>query len=200
MQNISMSTKLMINLRDGIVTVEGSEEFVRTIYQDFKERIAKLTIFPAEPPRQLERHSSSSEEIAEHIPHRKIKSHRPPNAVIKKPRTDSYKLNFNTNLNLAGLDTFYDEWAPRNNFEKILIFAIFLRDRLQIAPCTAGDIYTCFHTLKSKTKTPEAFVQAFRDAQHRTHFIEFTSPQAVQITIAGDNHFNQKLKEKGSAR
>ena len=43
-----MSTKLTINLRDGILDVEGSEEFVREIYGDFKSEVAKRKIEAAE--------------------------------------------------------------------------------------------------------------------------------------------------------
>lgn len=35
-----MDTKLLINLHEGIVEVVGSEEFVRSVYDDFKDKIS----------------------------------------------------------------------------------------------------------------------------------------------------------------
>jgi hypothetical protein len=118
----------------------------------------------------------------------------------EKPRTVLAKPNFNSKLDTTGLADFYDEWKPENNSEKILVFDVFLRDRLKIAPCNADDIYTCFFVMKGKTKIPEAFQQAFITAKHRIHFIEFETTQSIEVTIPGDNWFAEqakKLKEAG---
>jgi hypothetical protein len=187
-----MTTKLAINLREGTVDVEGTEEFVRIVYDDFKDYLSKHAmrdvplpqIQQERTPLLVEQNTSRKKKIVK----------RDSSKEAEKTRAINYKPTFNTQLNLSGLDTFYDEWRPENNPEKILVFAVFLRDRLSIAPCTADDIYTCFFTLKTKTKTPAAFLQAFRDTQNRTHFIEFSSPTAIGLTITGENYFNEKLR------
>ena len=65
-------------------------------------------------------------------------------------------------------------------------------------PCTANDIYTCYFTLKSKTKMPGAFVQAIRDAHNKMHYINFASVDDIRVTIAGNNHFEHELAKAGS--
>src|SRR5688572_30798991 len=41
-------TKLNLNLRDGTLSVEGDEKFVRAIYDDFQQRISANLSSPAE--------------------------------------------------------------------------------------------------------------------------------------------------------
>jgi hypothetical protein len=196
-----MNTKLAINIREGTVEVEGDEAFVRSIYQDFKEHIGKLVALQPAAPKLLElppERAAIANETGQVQKSRAAR--RAGSAVIKKATAVEYKPAFNKDIDLSGLDSFYDAFGPSNHPEKILMFAIFLREKLKVTPCTADHIFTCYFTLKTKTKTPTAFVQAFRDAQGRFHYIEFVSPQDIQITIAGDNYFNEKLKRmKGSA-
>lgn len=196
MEAVSKPSKLVINLREGILDVQGEESFVRSIYDDFKERIGKAVVIETGSAPQFQKVESSSEAVRQIARKKKIK---PVQSTDGKVRVGEFKPSFNANLNLTGLSEFYKEWAPKNHPETILVFAIFLRDRLNIFPCTANDIYTCYFTLKSQVKTPEAFVQAFRNAENRTHYIRFESVDKIEITIAGDNFFAEK-KAKGDAK
>ncbi len=196
-------TKLAINLSEGTVQVEGTEEFVRFIYQDFKDSLSKQVVVRPLPAQTLDRDSPPAL-LTDETKSRKKRTQRKAsiNGNGEKPRPAAYKPTFNTKLDLATLEPFFDEWHPENNFEKILVCAVFLRDKLNIAPCTADDIYTCFFTLskKGKTKVPEAFKQAFIDCHNRTHYIEYKSPQEIQITIPGDNHSNEKKRKEQESR
>lgn len=194
-----MDTKLVVNFVERSVQVEGTEEFVRFVYQDFKDHLAEHAA--GQLPTKILVRGADSEQIAEEKDTPRKKSNRTNKGDNDKPKAAEYKPRFISDINLASLDEFYDAWKPTNNSEKILLFAVFLRDRLQIAPCNADQIYTCFFTLKGKTKTPVAFAQAFHNAKSRTHFIEFDSLQKIIITIAGDNHFNERLQDtKGTDR
>jgi hypothetical protein len=192
-----MNTKLAINIREGTVEVEGDEAFVRSIYQDFKEHIGKLVALQPAAPRALAvapDHPAITDESAAQSkkkPHRRGSSKAGENS-----RSADYKPTFDGSIDLSGLEEMYDEFDPENHSEKILLFAIFLRDTVKRVPCTADHIFTCYFTLKAKTETPAAFLQAFRTAQSRTHYIEYSSPQDIQITIPGDNFYNAKLKKK----
>jgi hypothetical protein len=195
------ATKLAINLSEGTVQVEGSEEFVRFIYQDFRDSLSKQVVVRPFSARSIEANSTPPLLEGESKAPKRSARKTSTSGSSEKQRSVIYKPKFNTQLDLSGLEQLFDEWKPENNFEKILIFAAFLRDKLNIAPCSADDIYTCFATLnrKGKTKIPEAFVQAFRDAQHRTHYIEFKSLQEIEITIPGDNRLNEKSRQGSGA-
>jgi len=197
-----MNTKLTINLRDGILDVEGSDEFVRAIYDDFKGEVARRLGSQNDPPPQIEGRVAG-EEAASEVPKASPKPSRAKRAGAsgggQKTRTGSdYKPTFDSTLNLKGLPELYDELGPLNAAEKILIFGIFLKERLKLESFTADHIYTCFFTVRDRTKIPEAFVQAFRDTQSRTHYIQVNSLQDITVTIAGSNHFEEMKKRKAA--
>lgn len=199
-----MNTKLTINMRDGILDAEGSEEFVRTIYEDFKGEVAKWPSTAPAPPHQIVAPVPNStnahiREIAGSDTKKQPAKGPTSNNEVSKKATTKYRPSFDATLNLKSLPTFYDEMAPQNASEKILIFASFLHETLGFQSCTADHIYTCFFTVKDKTKIPEAFEQAFRDAQSRTHFIQLNSLQDISITIAGNNHLEEMKKRKNAS-
>ena len=104
------------------------------------------------------------------------------------------------NLDLSKLEDFYAKFDPKNHREKILIFAVFMRDILKKAPCAADDIFSCYRTLKDQTEIPEAFLQAIRDTQNKGGYVELVSPTEIKITIAGENYFNKKLGRREAAK
>jgi hypothetical protein len=197
---MEQNTKLAINLNEGTVQVEGPEAFVRSVYEDFKDMFAKrrasgpaiLTVNaqPTSSPAQI---TDETTKLKRRVGR---KSARPD---TDGPRSADYKPKFRGDLDLKDLEAAYDAFKPKFHSEKMLLFAMFLREHFKIAPCTADDIFTCYETMKKKTATPEAFVQAFRDVDKRSHFIEFHSPQKIEITIAGSNFYQKKLKEMNEA-
>src|SRR5205807_1846246 len=132
-----MNARLTINLRDGLLEVEGAEDFVRTIYHDFKEQVARTALQPgpANAVEQLEHHSPPAEQPNER---RQKRSRRRPSAEGGKTKPSDSKPTFK-DLNLAGLGEFYDKFGPKNHNEKILSFVIFLRNQRKIKPCSAED-------------------------------------------------------------
>jgi hypothetical protein len=191
----ALSTKLTIDMRNGLVQAEGREEFVRSVYDDFKERVSRPLVIEPAHPRQLELPSSDDGAPSGDAQAKKARRRAADSSAAAKAA--AYRPTFNSGLDLSGLEAFYGQFDAASNSDKILLFAIYLRDKLGISPCTADDIYTCYFTLKHLTKIPTAFLQSFWNAQSRTHYIEFRSATEIVINIAGENHFNQKLKRKG---
>jgi hypothetical protein len=190
----SMNTKLTINLKDGILDVTGSEDFVRSIYDDFKNEIEKRQLIAGNVPRQIE--PAGVDEAAttidtQALPTRKRASSR------EKSRT-KYKPKFDPGLDIGGLPAFYGAVSPVNNFEKLLTFGMFLREQRGMESFSQDHIFTCFQAMREQTKTPEAFEQAFRDAQNRTHWIHANSMQDISIRIPGMNHFETMKKRKAA--
>jgi hypothetical protein len=195
----NVSTKLIINLKDGILDVNGSEEFVRSIYEDFKGEVAMRISLPPVGPRQI-----ASEAIAPptqiEIPVDKVKPIRTRRASNLGEGTKAkYKPKFDANLDVNGLVEYYAAVVPENNAENILTFAMFLKEHREMESVTADHIFTCFYTVRDRTKIPEAFEQSFRNTQHRTHYIQVNSMQDISVTIPGSNHFEEMKKRKAAA-
>jgi hypothetical protein len=182
----------------GVVELEGDEDFIREVYRDIsgdlKSKLAARTVV---------NEAQSQQEAAASLQHVAPKDNGAASDGRKStrqkaaatPRND-YKPSFKSNLDLKNLDNLYATHAPRNHSEKILLFVLYLQDDLKIVPCNADDIYSCYFTLKSKTKIPEAFVQALRDTKNKFGYIEFSSLDDIRITIAGYNYLHNNMKKK----
>lgn len=196
-----MTAKLRIDLTQGVLDIEGDEDFIKEIYADFKERVSEKKIRSTREDVVDDDDDASDSARAKSVSSKAPRSKRAPRRVEGengKSRVGAYKPQVDGNLNLASLAAFYDEAAPASHPEKILVFAIFLRDKLQKPTCNANDIYSCYFSLRAKTKIPQAFVQALRDTQNKGRFIDFNSVDEVSVTITGENHYQQMLTKKDS--
>ena len=198
-----MTTKLHINISQGIVDVEGDPDLVRAIYDDFKDQLLEAvkrappaSAAPAPAPPPIGNSESASEAPGKSKPKRRAPTKKKANGdenasgvVADSPKLDK-------NLDTSGLGAFYGKYAPKNNAEKILIFLKFMVDELSIESPNTDQVYTCFKA--TGDKIPKAFAQAFYDTSSKLGYIDFRSSTDLPITIAGDNHFNHSLKKKGA--
>lgn len=192
-----MQTKLHINLTQGIIDVEGDAEFVKAVYEDFKNRITENAVPTPPAAEQSATPVTNAGASAPAKPKRRTSARRKAGAAENGDagiNPDAPKLD--KNVDTSKLKAFYDQFEPGNAPEKILIFLKYLIEMAGIDNPNTDQVYTCFHSLKEKT--PNAYAQAFRDAASKRGFIEFNSPTDIQITIMGENHFNHDLKKKGA--
>lgn len=195
-----MTTKLHIDISQGVLDIEGDPELVREIYADFKVLLLSGAKFaqPAAAAAPAATPAGNGEEATPPAPKQKTKRR----VAAKKKASgdeggsgvvaDSPKLD--KNLDTSGLGAFYGQFTPKNNAEKILIFLKFLTESLHIESPNTDQVYTCFKA--TGDKIPKAFAQAFYDTSSKLGYIDFRSATDLPITIAGDNHFNHTLKKK----
>ena len=188
-----MHAKLYINISEGVVEVEGDPEFVREVYADFKDRLLNGLDNTPENPMP----NGSSVETKKSSPKRKERS--PAKKAAQADSNDSSidprNPKLDKNLDLSQLRDFFYQFEPKNNAEKILIFAKFLIDELKIDQPNIDQFYSCFIELKEKI--PTAFEQAFRDTHGRKYgYIKYKSANDISVPIKGTNHFNDRIKRK----
>lgn len=193
-----MTTKLHINISQGIIDVEGDPELVRAIYDDFKDQLlAGGTMQP--PPVEEVNEAGTTEENGKA---RGRSKRRPP--AKKRTASDETGPNISAdapkldkNLDTSGLVAFYERYEATNNPQKILVFLKFMNDELGIENPNTDQFYTCF--VKVNARVPKVFSQAFRDASGRNFgFIDYNSATDIKITKVGSNYFKFDLKKKGS--
>lgn len=196
------TAKLHIDLSQGVIDIEGDPEFVHEIYSDFKDQLASRAKLVSASANRSSRAGEVEGETVDAsgetpakpkakrraAPKKKAASEDASNGVV----ADAPKLD--KNLDTSTLGTFYGQFAPKNNAEKILIFLKFITDTLQIESPNTDQVYTCFK--RTGEKIPKAFAQAFYDTSTKHGFIDFRTSVDMPITIAGDNHFNHSLKRK----
>ena len=186
-----MTAKLQINMSEGMISVEGDEKFVQTIYADFRDRIVEMN------RNRVVRSDIALPRAATSVISADQKEKTTKGAAKKKGAgTHVYQPKVNPDLDLAKLPEFYAQFTTKNNSERILVFAVFIRDQLGIAPCSADDIYSCYFALKSQLEIPENMYQAFANAWSRTKWVQYISKDEIRITVAGENRYSEMTKSK----
>jgi len=185
-----MTAKLNIDLKQGLLHVEGTEEFVRAIYDDFKSRLTAAAAVPAAeaatPPANNNNGGGKPEARR--------------TQVRTKVSRGDFVPQFNRELDTSKLAAFYNQFELKNHPEKVLVFCMFLQDELKVEKITANDIFTCYTAMKAVTKTPKAFPQALRDAEGKNfHYIDVKAWDDIVVPISGSNYFHHDLKRKEAA-
>lgn len=191
-----MQSKLLIDLSQGRVEIEGDADLIREIYRDRKDRLLSEA-----PPGSFEGRQSSNgpedsaaaEPRSKSRPKRRSAPRRKAEGEDGSPGISPEAPKLDKNLDTVKLGAFYSQFTPKNNSDKILIFLKFITEELGMEKPNTDQVYTCFK--KTGEKIPNAYPQAFYTMAGRHGYIDYRSAIDIDITIAGDNHFNHELKK-----
>lgn len=175
--------KIHVNLQQGIIDIEGDETFVRDSFELVRSSMVALQKGAAIVQPTLSSHQAGSGAVDETQTPPAAKKQ--PTANAKNPGA-KYKPKIDPGTDLSQIEAFYNKYGPKNNREKMLVFAAYLRDVLKKSPCSADQLYTCFMGLKHMTKIPEAFDKNIRDAKVEG-LLEYEHINVINITTVGEN-------------
>lgn len=190
-------TKLKIDLKTGVLEVEGEEAFVKEVYQDYKDRLSSVGDFSSdnqvEDTQDDKVSSQNSEQKKTKIPKKK-------NAKAKdgNKRKESYSLVTNLDLldkdNKKALKDFYTEKAPSNAMEKNAVFVYYLQKEAKITTITVNHVYTCYKHMS--VPVPGAFRQSLADTSSKKGWIDTKSMENITIPTLGENFVEHGLGKK----
>jgi hypothetical protein len=214
-----MTTKLKIDLTQGILEVEGSETFVKAIYRDFKtqflgeeaveeeksnstrpkrRRKTKSTKAKATPPAQPEK----VDELAP--PDQKPESPPSPDGPLEAPaparkrpsQTYTYMedLELKATADHLSLVEFMDSKLPITNEERNLVFLYYLQYIIKHKPIKLDDIYTCYVT--GKIRVPLNIEQSLQKTADSVNWIKITKNGNMTVTAEGKRYVEEQLPKK----
>ena len=180
-----MDAKLRIDLSQKILEMEGSEEFVREIYNDFRDKIS--TISQATPKKVNEKLETKAEV--------------PATSKGKQRQPKKETLSIVKDLNLAeqgdklSLKDFFSKYTPSNNFERNLIFVYYLQNIAKETAITTDHMFTCYRHVG--VKIPRAFKQSLRDTASQKGWIDTSSSEDIKVTTHGINYIEHDITKAG---
>jgi hypothetical protein len=183
------ASKLHIDLSQGILDVEGADDFVLTIYNDFKDRLN----FGARqaPPPTASAHSNNETETTKSPLHANGAS-----KGRKKPReSQSIVKDLDLSKGKHGrLKDFYGKYETKTNFERNLVFVYFLQHELGISGITDNHIFTCYRDVGAKL--PTALRQSLFDTSNRNGWLDTSDMSNIVVATPGMNHIEHDLPKK----
>ena len=189
--------RLKIDIRAGMLEVEGDEPFIREIYGDFKNRLnGPGNGAPGNGESSVtEEQERDAEEPLKQVEEPPKRRQRSSGGGAK----ESYALNKHLNLfgkdGKAPLKKFYDEKKPDTAVQRNALFVYYLKNVIGHSPVTLDDIYTCYSEVK--VKAPDAFRQSIKDTSgSRYGYIDAKNMDDIQIPLRGTQFVEHDLPPK----
>lgn len=174
-------TKIKIDLNTGFIEVEGDDEFVKSVYQDYKENILSGLIMNGIKTKEINPTNIENS--------KNIKTGKTTNKKNGK-RKESYSIA--KDLDLSGksgklsLKEFYAKENPRNALERNGVFVYYLEKIREIDKIGLSHIYTCYKEIPG-IKIPGALKQSLLDTSSIKGWVDTSSMENIKITTLGEN-------------
>jgi hypothetical protein len=182
-----MNTRLKIDLNQGILEVEGTQDFVKMIYDEFKSQVPfearRGGVFSGKKKRKQ---ISGAGEGQEHHPRQK-----------KKPASYSIvkDLDLSAKKNKQSLRDIFKLKSPSSNMEKNIVFTYYLQKIASVEGITPGHIYSCYKDVNMKV--PGALEQSLLDTSHLKGWLDTSNLNDIKVATPGENFVEHDLpKEK----
>ncbi len=192
-------TKLKIDLKNGLLEVEGEDALVREIYKDYKDVLAHVISRQPETTQHVIDTPSPTEELNAPKENKKI------NKTSKSSRSkvmESYKILGDLNLTppeKKSLKDFIAEKSPSEaGGEMTTVMVHYLQKTLGIENVSLNHIYTCYKN--AEKKVPVSLKANVSDIQRRKGWLNTADTDKIRVTTSGENLVEHELpkKKKGS--
>lgn len=186
-----MSTaKLRIDISQGLLEVEGSDQLVREIYADFKDQLHGPTSSPtAKSTKPLGKTPSPKSDEG---------STDQRSSGRKKASSGGTQPSIVKDLDLSGkakkverLKDFHASFTINSNLERNLVFMYYLQHKIEVSPITPDHVFTCYRDVG--VKVPTALVQSLRDTSNRRGWLDTANTNDLKVTVPGMNHLEHDI-------
>lgn len=184
---MSAITKAKINVREGIIELEGSEAFVSKQLEVFQQlmKVEKITLpVPVESPEKKIADNSES----------------PKKKPVKATQTVTpIPLDIKAKDGKPSLLDFYRSKHPDLGRESVLVFAYYLKEYLKINRIESGHVKFCCNEVN--IKSPLNIPQMFYDINKEEGWFNLPEGRnSAEINTAGENYVKYDLPRKKNAK
>jgi hypothetical protein len=203
-----MTTKLKIDLSQGILEVEGSETFVKAIYRDFKVQFLgeEAVEDESQPTKRRRRRrvkasgKSSAQPAAAGSDGAKSEEVTATTTTeTTSPSTEpayEYLKDFDLTATKdhPSLVEFMDSKFPITNEERNLVFIYYLQYILKHKPIAPDHVYTCYR--KAKIRAPLDLEHSLEVTAGQRKWIRIAKNGNITATAAGKKYLEEQLPKK----
>jgi hypothetical protein len=182
---MSVVTKAKIDLRLGIIELEGSEAFVTKYLDSFKQEMKGFKFSEIEPDTKKEKEKAESEKP-------KKKPGKTPQTVAPIP------LDLKAKDDRLALRDFFKNKDPKNYMENLTVFAYYLKKYMNISEMLTGHVVSCCKEVGRKV--PTNIPMMFKNIKHFKGWVDVgTGGESATITTQGENFVEFDLPRKEHA-
>jgi hypothetical protein len=191
-----MTAKLHINLNQGLVEAEGSEEFVLKVYNDFKDKVSNAhtvqNFAPANKESVTKTPSKSKDDNNSQGNKSKSKTKQSTNGSAKE-HLEIVTGFSNGQEGKSFLSEIKKYELPKSHQKKATLF-IYVMQKIGTQNITINHIFTCYRLLTEKT--PGNLRQAIIDAKNKSVWIVNENWDDLKTHHKGDEMVEHELVKK----
>jgi hypothetical protein len=197
-----MSARVRIDLAQGILEAEGTEEFLLEIYRDFRDRLSESLKVPLDT--RDESDDDEEEEGKDRTEARVKESRAAPRARERrsgKSRTPVLVKNLDlaTKNGRIGLKDFVAQYRElKTAQERIAVSVYYLAKFASLPAITMDHVYTCLKHMEGRL--PDLLDQALWDSARRKGWIDTSSLDDIKLPLAGENWVEHDLEKANSPK
>ncbi len=186
------TTRIRIDISQGIVEAEGTEAFVSRIYADFKDKLQPggLETKVEGQKKRKQRKAALAAKEEDTTPKKKAKR---TNKGIRNPQI-CRDLDLSGGKGGESLRDFFSKFAPSSNLERNLVFVYYLKQLARIEAITIDHVFTCYRNISS-LRTSGNLEQSLIDTRSRKGWIGTASLDDIQLEVAGINYIEHDMKK-----
>ena len=202
-----MTTKLKIDLTQGILEVEGSETFVKAIYSDFKvhfigdeagEMLGSKTRRVRSRATKTKPEQKSTPAVEPNSLSMPVEQPESEVVVETEPTRPTHRfledLPLTAGEGRGALVEFMDLKFPITNEERNLVFLYYMQHTLKIKPITSDHIYTCYRA--AKIRVPLNLESSLEATVNQRRWIKKTKTGRLSVTPSGKLYVEKQLPKK----
>lgn len=164
------NTKVRINLNEGIIELEGSEEFVSKYLDEYKNKIFKESSHFDKPSEDMINQRKSNLINKERIKTDQTDGNR--KKFPKKVEIEAFDTKGNQSKGIPTLQSFVEEKKPTvSSFDRITVFGYYITNILKQDEFSEGNIEFAYKVLGLSGR-PKHLHQAFLDTKCRKGWVE----------------------------
>lgn len=186
---------IKIDMTSGVFEAEGSEDFLRYLMSEFRTFSLSTPSSTTNRETPADAGDDTPATSPKRAPARRSKRKLSAPSEGASGGTTNYSPSVKKGLDLNGIKEFVAPFELKTHPEKILAYSVFLRDKKEINPIEADDIFTAYRY--TQEKPAGAFLQSIRDTSHKKDWVDYQSPTHITVTPLGDTHFLHDLPKKG---
>lgn len=192
------TTKLHINIDQGILEVEGEEKFVRDIYENFKAEFLKghdVLGSAVIPPTKIKK-AAKNKKTHKNKSDKNSSKKKQVNTIPNEPKIDK-TLDLSGIKDAPSLRDFVNLYQPKTNLERNVVFIEYLKDKIGLEKVTMNHVWTCYDGLK--LKLPVNMKQSLYDTSSSKAWINVPSLADLSLSVQGKNWLRDQAKKVEAA-